>query len=180
MFIKSQSMLTEILNKYKIPINEWGTGGSKSIKSLFREIVGGETNLVVKNDMLLREVEALSIVVTYKDLILKESYQRFIDGRIRRRKMIASVAEKLDKNDKDRHLAVIRGIKEELGITLNKSQIIEGKIDSNSRISTSYPGILTNTILYRFNVELLDDQFNIDGYIEVQEDKSTYFIWEKK
>ena len=45
-------------------------------------------------------------------------------------------------------------------------------------MSMSYPGLkaLYSTTLYTYNMP--DEQVKPEGYVEVQDDKKTYFIWE--
>lgn len=180
MFILTKKNLEDYLLKFNIPINEWGKGNAKTLNHLLKEIIRGETKLVVENNNLIREVSALSIIVTYNDLKLIEDHQEFNDGRIRKRKMEASVAEKIDKDDKNLINAVKRGIKEELEISINENQISKLEDTSKFRESMSYPGIMSRVVLFRFHVELNDDQFRSDGYTEVQDDKKTIFKWVKK
>lgn len=179
MLILSKLKLIEILKDYNIDISGWGQGESKTIDHLFSEIVKGETKISVEGGKLIREVSALSIVVRYKNLILKEDYQEFIDGRKRKRKMKASVAEKLDSKDKDLLSAVKRAINEELGIKISSSQIKKGDDDVKVRISRSYPNLLSKVKLFGFEVSLNGDQFDPKGYVEIQEDKKTFFKWEE-
>jgi hypothetical protein len=180
MFILTKKNLEEYLLKLNIPISTWGKGSAKTTTHLLKEIVRGESILSLEGNKLIRDVSALSIIVTYKDLILKEDYQEFNDGRIRRRKMEASVAEKIDKDDTDLVNAVKRGIKEELEISIEESQILELENTSKFIESMSYPGIMSRVKLYRFHVDLNENQYDPNGYTEVQEDKKTFFIWTKR
>ena len=55
---------------------------------------------------------------------------------------------------------------------------VENKLGER-KDSNSYPGLHT---IYRensFTCVLTDDQYNEDGYVENQKDKSTYFKWIK-
>lgn len=180
MFVLTKKSLKEFLIKHNIPLSEWGKGNAKTLNHLLNELIKGESHIYAKEGEIKREVSALSIIVTYKDLILREDHQEFNDGRKRRREMEASVAEKIDKNDKNLIEAVKRGIKEELGISINKDQIVELDNSIKERESMSYPGIQSKAVLYRYHVELNDDQYNPDEYIETQEDKKTIFKWVKK
>jgi hypothetical protein len=178
MLILTKSKLIEILDRYKIDISNWGKGESKTIDHLFTEIIKGESNIVEKNGSLLRRVSALSIIVRYKDLILREDYQEFNDGRKRKRKMKASVAEKLDPSDKNLTEAVKRAISEELGIEISDNQISKREDEIKNRLSTSYPNLQSEVVLFGFEVNLTDSQFKKDGYVEIQKDKKTFFKWE--
>lgn len=178
MLILTKKRLEEYLISFGVPIDRWGKGQSKTIDHLFIEIVKGESVLSLDNNY--KEVESLSIVVTYDNLKLIEDYQIFNDGRTRSRKMNASVAEKIDKNDKDLVQAVIRGIKEELSIDVRENQIVEIGSVNVVRNSMSYPGILSKMKLHKFSIDLDLDQYNPNGYVEIQDDKKTYFKWVKK
>ena len=98
-------------------------------------------------------------------MILKEDYQKFKDGRVRKRKMDASVAEKLDKNDKDLVSAVKRGIKEELGFNITESQISDNGNNRKVMDSMSYPGLNSIIDLFKYTVILNESQYNPDGYV---------------
>ena len=179
MFILTKKGLENYLLKFGISSESWGKGNSKTINHLLQEILKGESNLVIENKKLIREVSALSIVVTHKDMLLKEDHQEFNDGRIRRRKMKASVAEKIDKNDKNLNEAVKRAIREELGIEIQNNQIKETEISSSTRMSMSYPELQSRVKLYGYSIDFNDDQYNSEGYMEIQEDKKTIFLWTK-
>lgn len=43
--------------------------------------------------------------------------------------------------------------------------------------SISYSGLRSEKILYAFEAIFSDEQYNPEGYIEVQPDKTTYFGW---
>lgn len=75
--------------------------------------------------------------------------------------------------------AVQRGIKEELGFDITESQISDNGNNRKVMDSMSYPGLNSIIDLFKFTVKLNDKQYNPDGYIENQEDKSTYFKWVK-
>ena len=179
MIVITKSKLEEYLKKFNIDTDLWGKGRSKTINHLFNEIIRGETELVVDGDKLVREVSALSIIVRYGDKILKEDKQVFNDGRTRKRKMTASVAEKLDKDDNDLISAVKRGIKEELGFDTEENQITHTRDITRYRYSESYPNLFTKIVLFGFKIELNESQYDPNGYIEIQEDKKTYFKWVK-
>ncbi len=177
MIVFTKKKLEEYLTNHNIPLDEWGIGKAKTIDHFLREVVRGESILKEVDGGIIREVKALSIIVRYKNLVLVEDCQIFDDGRVRKRKMEASVAEKIDKYDKNLIQSVIRGIKEELSISLDIGQITElGELDKEM-LSMSYPGIITKIKLYKFLVILDDDQYISEGYMEIQEDKKTYFVW---
>ena len=176
------SVLKQLENA-KIDVSQWGIGGAKTIKHLLKEIENGETILVTDEvGELLRKVVMGGVIVYYtssdgKKYRLKEEKQIFKDGRERRRSLEQSVLEKMKPNE-DPEEAMIRGMREELGI---KGEIALTKIDMNekSEMSTSYPGLLTQFTRHIFEATLNDEQFRPEGYIEEQPDKSTHFVWEE-
>jgi hypothetical protein len=166
-----------------IDISKWGKGEVKTIEHLQGEIDMGES--VLEKDEtgnLIRRVSVVGADIYYvspkgKKYRLKEDKQIFQDGRERRRDYGHAVSEKM-KSGEDPKVAIIRGIREELGI--------DGEIetqrtweDEKVLLSPSYPGLLSNYHRYEFKVMLSEDQFKRDGYIERQEKMDTYFIWEE-
>lgn len=91
--------------------------------------------------------------------------------------MKASVAEKLDPSDKNLTEAVKRAISEELGIEISDNQISKREDEIKNRLSTSYPNLQSEVVLFGFEVNLTDSQFKKDGYVEIQKDKKTFFKW---
>lgn len=171
-----------LLNFNGIEIDRWGTGKAKTIKHLIKEINDNECILQEdENSMLVRYLRVATAKIYFEinetKYILKEEKQVFKDGRIRKRTNDSSLSEKInpDENPKD---AIIRGIKEELGIQ-NEVIITTYETTSEEMYSDSFPTLLSKYEIYNFNVHLTEEQFNIDGYIEEQEDKTTYFIWDK-
>ena len=171
------------LEKAGINISQWGTNNTKTLEHLQKEIEDRETTLITDRlGNVLRKVMVGGADIYYispdnKKYRLKEEKQIFKDGRERRRDLEDSVCEKM-KLGEDPKSAIIRGIREELGIngeiTLTQTGVEEEKI-----ASPSYPGLKAHYVFYKFQVILTDKQFNADGYIENQPDKSTYFIWEE-
>lgn len=174
--------LKELLNSYNIPIDLWGTGKSKTINNLLNELENNECSLEEKNDKITRYIEFVGIKIYYnKDderFILKEDRQEFNDGRVRRRDMPSSVSEKMVFGE-DPIVASIRGIREELGVKIEAHQLTKRSDLNYNGGSLSYPGLDTKYKGHKFICNLIDDQFNPSGYVEIQKDKKTFFIWEK-
>jgi len=171
-----------LLNFNGIEIERWGKGKAKTINHLINEINEGTCVLQEDDNSLLVRCLRVATAKIYFEInetkyILKEEKQVFKDGRIRKRTNDSSLSEKInpDENPKD---AIIRGIKEELGIQ-NEVIITTYETTSEEMYSDSFPTLLSKYEIYSFNVHLTEEQFNIDGYIEEQEDKTTYFIWDK-
>lgn len=165
-----------------IDVSGWGKGSAKTLEHLQREIESGETVLITdKQGRLLRKVEVVSGNIFYispdgKRYRLREYEQVFKDGRKRTRNLGEAVSEKMKPNE-DPIDAMIRGVREELGIE-GKISLTETGVDKQLLSSPSYPGLQSQYIRHMFEVILNDQQFRPDGYVEEQDDKNTYFIWE--
>lgn len=175
--------LINLLKKYDVPVEYWGTGKSKTIEHLLKEIEEKECSVVEQDNNLTRYIEFVGIKIYYTDendqrWFLKEEKQEFNDGRIRRRNIPSSVSEKM-KFGEDSSLSAIRGIEEELGVKINQSQLSKHSDLRYDGGSVSYPGLDTKYKGHRFICNFNDNQFNPNGYIEVQRDKRTFFLWKK-
>lgn len=175
--------ISSLLKKYEIPFELWGTGKSKTLKHLFYELKNDECSLQEENGGLTRYIEFVGIKIYYTDRndqrwVLKEERQEFNDGRTRRRNIPNSVSEKM-KFGEDPMIASIRGIEEELGVKVKSNQLTKYSDLHYDGGSVSYPGLDTKYKGHRFVCNFTDDQFNPNGYIEVQEDKKTFFYWNK-
>ena len=186
-FKKKEHFATDALQKQLvdagIDTSSWGTGKAKTLEHLQREIESGETILIIRETgKLLRRIVVVGADIYYqspdgKKYRLKEDRQVFKDGRERRRDLGQAVSEKM-KPDEDPKDAMIRGIQEELGIS-SEIALTETGTDVQQATSPSYPGLESEYIRHKFQTTLTDEQFNPDGYVEEQSDKSTYFIWEE-
>lgn len=170
----------DLLNKYDVPVEEYGTGGYKTTGHLYSEIAEGETELTEENGELIRKVSFVGARVIYKLdgkwMRLYEDKQIFKDGRMRRRtNMPYSAAEKF-KTGEDPKEVIVRGVKEELDIDISTEQFIfynTRKVENNE----DYPGIKSFHTGYEFMVILNEDQYVPDGYVERQADKDVIFKW---
>jgi len=175
--------LKNILKKGGVDFSQWGKSETKTLNHLQREIEDRECVLRIgKQGEILREVVIVRVNIFYiskkgKKYHLKEEKQVFKDGRERRRNLKYSLNEKVKFGENIKE-TMIRGIKEELGIEGNLS-LIETGADEETVDSPSYPGLKSHYIYYNFEAFLDDQQFNPNGYIEDQEDKTNYFIWEE-
>lgn len=171
------------LEENGIDTSKWGTGSSKTLYHLYLEIESGETIINKVGSRLIREVSFIGGIIIHKKdsggwLRLKEEKQVFIDGRIRRReKMPYGLAEKF-KSGEDHKEVVIRGVKEELNIDVDNNQIkYFNKTILHEKNSGDYPNLMSKHIGYEYLIEFNKDQFDENGYIEKQVDKSVYFKW---
>ena len=86
-----------------------------------------------------------------------------------------SVYEKL-KPREDPITAAKRALLEELGISSN-IDIIEKEVTTGIQMGMSFPGLLNNDTQYFFEVTLSKNEYNPNGYKEIQKDKTSYFEW---
>ena len=174
--------LEEYLLRFKIPLEKWGKGYAKTLTHLFKEIESGECTISEEKGNLLREIEFVMCEMFYHDgknlFKLIEEKQVFNDGRARIRDKESSVSEKMMVGE-DPLESLIRGVQEELGIILDKSQIEEEGDVEKTEASQSFPGLITKYNGHNFTCFLNVDQYDPKGYVEIQKDKSTYFIWQR-
>lgn len=169
-----------------IDTSKWGTGNTKTLEHLLNEILCGEVTLVQQETgELVRQVVIVVADIYYdnpngKRLHLKENRQVFADGRERVRDHLPqSVSEKIKPNEDSRE-AIIRGIREELGIAIDETDAKFVSTESKTLDSPSCPGLMSEYISHKFQITLNDSHYKPEGYVEVQNDKSTYFVWEEE
>lgn len=183
--IKSVEELTNVLNTHGVDTSLWGSAGTKTktVDHLLKELNEGECTLVEKGGDVIRKLKALGLQVSYKDkdgdqYILKEQHQFFLDNNRKRiREGFSAVSEKLKSNESPDSDSIARAISEELHIEGPfTSEFLEEVRDPESN---SYPGLKNDKLIYRYKVNLNDEQYHKEGYVEVQKDKHTCFNWEK-
>ena len=164
-----------------IPVEEWGKGSAKTVNHLYREVLDKESTFSYIDNKLARSIEFVSAQIFYDSpkgvLKLVEEKQVFKDGRVRSRHLESSVSEKM-KAGEDPGDSIIRGIEEELKISISNDQLKKEGVIKETDESNSYPGLTTHYKGYKYKIELRTHQYKPDGYIEHQRDKSTYFKWE--
>ena len=183
--INNHTELEEILTKYNIDPTEYGKNKAKTLDHLLKEILDFETILYDLEGKLVRVLTLSTAKVYYKQegsdavLELREDKQVFKDGRMRVRNLDPSISEKfkMGENEKD---CILRALVEELGMHLDSPYEIEYlRMDKEENLSPSYPGLLSIYHLHRFNITIPEIEYNKEGYMEKQKDKTTYFSWKK-
>jgi hypothetical protein len=177
--IDSLSNLDTILNEYGIETKRWGLGRTKTLADLYKEIIAGETVLDLTDGKIVRHLHVVGITVTCGNFLLKEDRQVFTNGRVRNRELTVSCAEKMINGETPKESA-IRCLKEELGIDVNERDLVAKVHFETEDDSHSYPGL--KSIYYRnpFDYEMKPEFFKEEGYMEVQDNKTSYFIWVKQ
>lgn len=173
--------LQSYLHSFGTPIDSWGINGTKTVRHLLNELQTGESDLEEKDGKLMRHVTGIGINIYYKAgkqvFKLKEDKQIFSNKSVRQRNISTSLGEKMKPGELPKEAAQ-RALKEELGITayeLGKPTIE----DREPKVSGTYPGLLTKHYVYVFTVSLREEDYKPEGYIEVQTDKTTYFVWKE-
>jgi hypothetical protein len=176
-------ILSKHLERFGVDTSTWGLGKAKTVEHLLDEINNQESNLFINDSgELIRKIEVACSFVFYKSddgrlFRLKEDRQVFNGGRERRRDSSGQAVFEKMKSDENPTEAIIRGMREELGVD-GVIDVTELGQDDQLRGSNSYPGLVTMCTFHVFETTLNDGQFKPDGYVEVQKDKSTYFVWE--
>ena len=176
--------IQSILNQYQIPCQNWGIGNTKTLTHLQKEVDERESSLVIEDNNLIRKVRIIWLKIYFvkvninKRFCLIEKRQEFIDGRVRSRNQDWSLAEKLKSDEKPDQQSIARAISEELGIDSPvTAKFLKQHFETAN--SMSYPGLTTCSENYFYEVYLTNEQFKPEGYIEFQDDKTTYFVWQK-
>lgn len=167
------------LSEYGIPLDEWGVGKAKTLRHLAQEVLAGETVLVESGREILRRVEFVHIEVTYDNgqskLRLVEEKQVFRDGRERRRNL-TGVSEKMLPGENPTSAAA-RALREEIGVY--DSHLSYQSSETETISSPSYPGLKTEYLKHEAESVIDESDFQPEGYIEEQDDKTTYFVWQR-
>ena len=167
-------------------ILKWGTNGTKSLETLYREIECGESILSLDEDgNIIRNIDYVAIEVYFSTsnqiFRLREDRREFKNGFIETRDSeFESVFEKMKKGENATD-AAFRGIEEELGIESEGIRLLMRQTEPliyPPQESNSYPGIPSVHTKYSLNALIDEKYFNHNGYIERQKDKTTYFKWE--
>ncbi len=177
----TEDQLLTLLDTYRVDVGHFGQGDAKTLQHLLDEIESGESQLVETGGRLIRKVSVLQFdvfaIIKGRRLKLVEDRQEFLDGRVRKRRMAHSVNEKLLPGE-DAFSAVGRSLAEEIGVHRYKITSSEAVVTTETKVSPSYPGLLTEFFLHTLRVLIPALDFNPDGYRGEQADKTTYFVWE--
>jgi 8-oxo-dGTP pyrophosphatase MutT (NUDIX family) len=153
----SAEELENWLRAHEVDVDSWGTGGSKTVATLWSELHHGESQL--KSTPLRRLVTVVRVIIRRDERVLVETAQDFDDGR--RRYRLQPPSEKMRPGEPPEQ-AAIRCLQEELGVTAGDVWLAPGSTRrwERERESVSYPGLRT---CYRFysieaNVPGLPDQ----------------------
>lgn len=163
-----------------IDLELWGKGAAKTLAHLHKEITEGESSLNQTENGVERRVGVAGVDILYDDQAgntyhLVEDRQEFRDGRVRRRHEDTSLSEKLKVGENPEEAAK-RAVEEEIGVTKIDSFHTLGHKEVE-RTSPSYPGLASVYDVYTYAAVLGHEDFNPEGYVEEQTDKTNYYVW---
>lgn len=189
--IQSPDALKDVLLSAGLPVGTWGDGPTKTYEDLWKEIADGESELAHPSTQdelnqwgeVIRVTNVLGIDVYHQDengrlFRLREEKQLFKDGRgERRRELMTSLGEKI-KADEDKASAVIRAVQEELGIS-SVQGVEQGEQTEIWKSTPTYPELSSKLNIYKYSVLINPMDFRREGYVEDQDSKQTFFVWDE-
>ena len=178
MLADPKAELKRLIQMIPLPLERWGTGPSKPIDLLVKEINEGEAQLGI-----VRYVWKVRIRITCKRkkkwLLLVES-KEFKDGHVTVSRTMSS-SEKMKQGKGERPLqCAVRAVAEELGIKRVPQKsfkpLADGKPEFEVGESKSYPGILNYTRVFNFAWEMPHRYFK-KFYVEQLPHRTSVFSW---
>lgn len=171
-----------LLEDHGFDTSQWGVGATKPVEALWTEVEEGETEIIQLDGELVRRTYVAAINVTGRSADgtcyrLQEEKQVFKNGSERRRNLLTSLAEKIKPGEGTTE-ATLRALQEELGIVTAPVSMADLGEQVLEKQSQTFGGIRTQLLLKIAEVEIAAQDFNPDGYVEHQPDKSVYFTWE--
>ena len=178
----SQTELASFLSVHGVDLGAYGRREAKTLEQLWTEVEKQECTLLLDGaGKIRRRAYGAQIAIYYrrgdKTLQLIEDCQVFHDGRIHRRQLGASIGEKMQGDEKPL-AAARRALSEELGIEENLALDPE-ETQTKTVHSLTYPGLISEYVIYTYSTWLPDHLYKPEGYVEVQEDKTNYWVWHK-
>jgi hypothetical protein len=184
----TREQLERLLQDAQVDYFQWGIMGfSKPLDRLYLENQNGDSRLEVENGRVIRLAESVHVTVTYKQYTLQEVRTEWKDGRERRRLPRGSVSG-LREGSETPEEAAVRELKEELQLVIDSSRLVVETKELNGGVvekkefrgdveSESYPGLISRFFEHYYLLELTDSEFREEGYKEIQEDKTVFFVW---
>lgn len=172
--------LRDIFMRYGVDPEAYGQGQASSLAKAVKEIQDGEIQLIVRDGKLVRQgtVAAIEVVADLPGgarMRLVEDRQEMTDGRVRRRDLPQSLAEKMLPGENPEQV-IKRALSEELGVTSFKMLGSVTTEPAKPFESPRYPGLLSEYIGKKATVVLDAAEFKPE-YKEVQKEKTNYYSW---
>jgi hypothetical protein len=157
---------------------EWGDcAGTKSLEELISEVEKGESFVAkVEGLGIVRVIMSVRVKVLHQDLILWELFRKK-EGKISSRYLNSSLGEKMFVDEKPKD-AALRGLLEELGVTVDRNDLSATVVDPKREVkdSGSFPGLKTVYYFYPFAVTF-DSRAYKSEYITEENGRKTCFVW---
>jgi hypothetical protein len=167
------------LRIHNIDTSQW----SKTPEHLLKEIQAGDTRLRVNpQGDLERHTQTLLLTIYSPDNTkrLVEDRQEYKDGIVRKRGT-QWISEK-HKPGEDIDKLVARAIREELfnneDVDITGVEVRPFPVPSQEGPKSAYDGLNTVNILTSKLARLPQELYREEGYVEYQNDKTNYFVWE--
>jgi len=182
MDIGDENSLDQLLREQGVPLHLW-TGNSKKVKHLLEELRKKETVLVVENDQIIRDTNAVVLEIFFNhptmgwlELLIEKTV--FHDGEEVPGKN-ASLSEKFAPSKESVNAAFARAVHEELGFyeqnpksfTFLKTEINESKGNKG------YIGLTSRRHLVFGQYIMSKKNFDPRGYSETTDEKTIFFRW---
>jgi len=175
--------LEHLLALKKIDTSAWKTEqGNKTVKHLATELLQGDAvleNLEGEGEpMRVAHVVNLYVyaVVNGQKMQLIEDRQVFNDAEAKVRERGMEFLSEKKKINEDLGDACKRALSEEIQLDSKTDIVFLGSYDKVKE-SPSFPGLKSAYKIFDAETTLAEDQYNPEGYLEVQRDKTTYFVW---
>jgi hypothetical protein len=137
-----------------------------------------ESSLIEEEGRLVRVTANIAVDVfnPFRTEVLFEAW-REKHGKRTTRTLGASFAEKI-KGDADPKDEVKRGFLEELPLLAGHvTELRFSGIQEEAGVAYSYPGLATKYKRHCFEAVINEQSYNPEGYITVESDKTTCFLW---
>ena len=171
--------LIQVMYIFKIPFREWCQPENKTIEQLYQEILSKETEITLTEEGLVRKIRCLRMFIydLDRDKVLVEGRQVLPNGKVRVLNRVPG--EKMIRGEKPEQ-ALARGLLEELHLKPKEYDFKLRQVMNRTRISASYPGLVTTEDIFSYKVELSDDALlphNLE--FNDKDGKVLFFHWEE-
>jgi hypothetical protein len=142
------------LERNGVDISAWGSGGTKSVADLWRELENREC--VLTDEPPERLVSFTQVIIEIGRRRLFEIRQKLRSGDVRPRN--APPSEKMLPGETPEQTA-IRCLWEELGVEAGLRDVVPDshKVTEKTSFSTSYPGLRTHYVIHEVSVRVSND-----------------------
>ncbi len=176
----TKGFLYAMLAQHNVDMFGWGEGNAKTVDDLLQEVLEGESVLQTGSDGLTRVVNIVKMHIFEMGRPergnLVEVSQKLPDGRVRM--LNKKPAGKIKIGEKAAQ-ALVREVKEELGIGEDQYSHSLYLVDSEEVPSKSYPRLRCLYHIYHFNINIYPGSLVLqDEFVTTEEDGTELtFMW---